>query len=203
MTIIKSVEELETLYGEPGAASLRKVSDRTTPEYRAWIKSSPFCALATVGPEGADASPRGDRGEVVFELDEKTLAMPDRRGNNRMDSLRNIVRDGRVALMFLTPGSDTVTRINGRGEVSVDPQLIERFAVQEKPPRSVIVIHIEEIYFQCARAVMRAGLWNNAVWPELGDLPTAGDILAAQTAGEVGGVEYDKAWPARAKASLW
>ncbi len=203
MSIVKTVEELEAIYGQPGAASLRKVSDHITPEYRAWIQSSPFCALATVGPEGADASPRGDRGEVVFELDERTLAMPDRRGNNRMDSLRNIVRDGRVALMFLTPGSDTVTRINGRAEVSVDPDLIARFAVDEKPPRSVVVVHIEEVYFQCSRALMRAGLWDSGTWPDLAALPTAGQILAAQTAGEVGGAKYDAEWPERAKKSLW
>jgi PPOX class probable FMN-dependent enzyme len=203
VTILTTVEELEAVYGQPGAASLRKVSDHITPEYRAWIASSPFCALATVGPEGADASPRGDHGKVVFELDPRTLAMPDRRGNNRMDSLRNIVRDGRVALMFLTPGSETVTRVNGRGAVSVDPDLLGRFSVAGKPPRSVILIHIHEVYFQCARAVMRAGLWNADVWPVLQGLPTPGQILAAQTAGEVGGAAYDEAWPARAKESLW
>ena len=203
MTILKTIEDLEKIYGQPGAAALRKVADHITPEYRAWIRSSPFCAIATVGPEGADASPRGDRGEVAFELDTHTLAMPDRRGNNRMDSLRNIIRDGRVALMFLTPGSSTVTRVNGNAEVSIDPDLIARFSVDGKPPRSVIVVHIAEVYFQCSRAVMRAGLWDAEAWPELAELPTAGDILAAQTAGEVGGLKYDQEWPERAKASMW
>lgn len=203
MSIVKSVAELESLYGPASKASLRKVSTHITPEYRAWIKSSPFCALATVGPDGADASPRGDRGEVVFELDERTLAMPDRRGNNRMDSLRNIVRDGRVALMLMTPRASIVTRVNGRAEISLDPDLLARFAVDGKLPKSVIVIHIEEIYFQCSRAVMRAGLWEAEDWPAIDDLPTAGDILAAQTEGEVGGPAYDKAWPQRAKDGLW
>ncbi|MEM7439264.1 MAG: pyridoxamine 5'-phosphate oxidase family protein [Pseudomonadota bacterium] len=203
MTKIETVENLEEIYGTPGAASLRKVADHITPEYRAWIRSSPFCALATVGPEGVDASPRGDEGEVVFELDEFTLAMPDRRGNNRMDSLRNIVRDGRVALMFLTPGSDTVTRINGRAYVSVDPDLIDRFNKEGHAPRSVIVIKVEEIYFQCARAVMRAGLWDIENHPDLSGLPTPGQILAAQTKGEVGGADYDAAWPERARKSMW
>ncbi|MCP5072101.1 MAG: pyridoxamine 5'-phosphate oxidase family protein [Rhodobacteraceae bacterium] len=203
MTIVKTIAELEALYGQPKAPSLVKVSDHITPEYRKWIEASPFCGLATVGPEGADASPRGEIGRVVFELDPKTLAMPDRRGNDRIDSLRNIVADGRVALMLLTPGSSTVTRVSGRGEVSVDPDLLARFEMKGRQPRSVIVIHIEEIYFQCARAVMRAGLWKVEAWPELEELPTPGQILAAQTDGEVGGAAYDREWPERAEKSLW
>ncbi len=203
MTIITDLVELEAIYGKPGKAATVKVADHIAPEYRAWIASSSFCALATVGPEGVDASPRGDIGEVVFELDEKTLAMPDRRGNNRMDSLRNIVRDGRVALMLLTKGSSTVTRVNGRAEVSVAPDLLERFAVKGQLPRSVIVIHIEEIYFQCSRAVMRAGLWDVENWPDISALPSAGEILKAQTAGEMDAVAYDKEWPERAKKSMW
>jgi len=203
MSIVKTIAELEALYGTPKAPSLRKVSDHLTPEYRKLIETSPFCALATVGPEGADASPRGDVGQVVFELDPKTLAIPDRRGNDRIDSLRNIVRDGRVALMFLSPGSTMVTRINGQGQVSIDPDLLKRFEVKGKLPRSVIVIHIEEIYFQCARAVMRAGLWKAENWPDSADIPTAGQVLAAQTDGEVGGLDYDKEWPERAKKTLW
>jgi PPOX class probable FMN-dependent enzyme len=203
MTILKTVDELESIYGMPKAASIRKVVNHITPEYRAWINSSPFCALATVGPEGVDASPRGDQGSVVVELDERTLAMPDRRGNDRMDSLRNIVRDGRVALMFLTPSSDIVTRVNGRAEISVEPELLERFAVKDKKPRSVIIIHIEEIYFQCARAVMRAGLWKSESWQDTSNLPTAGQILASLTDGEVGGATYDAEWPERAIKSMW
>lgn len=203
MSTVKTVEALEQLYGAASPASLRKVANRLTPEYRAWIASSGFCALATVGPEGADASPRGDRGRVVFEHDEKTLLMPDWRGNNRLDSLRNIVRDGRVALMFLTPGSNTVTRVNGRAEVSVAAELIERFETEGKHPRSVIVIHIGEIYFQCAKAVMRSGLWDDSQWPDLGALPTVGQILASMTAGEVGGPDYDAAYPKRSKETMW
>ena len=203
MTTVKTIAELEALYGTPKAPSLHKVSAQLTPEYRKLIETSPFCALATVGPEGADASPRGDQGQVVFELDTKTIAIPDRRGNDRIDSLRNIVRDGRVALMFLTPGSTMVTRINGMGEVSVSPDLLKRFEVKGKPPRSVIVIHIEEVYFQCARAVMRAGLWRAENWPDIDAVPTAGQILAAQTDGKVGGASYDKEWPERAQKTLW
>lgn len=203
MTVLKTIEDLEAIYGTPKPSSLRKVADHITSEYRALLNASPFCALATVGPEGADASPRGDQGQVVFELDAKTLAMPDRRGNDRMDSLRNIVRDGRVALMFMAPNSSMITRINGRAEISVDPELLVRFAVKGNEPRSIIIIHIEEIYFQCARAVMRAGLWDVKTWSDVSELPTAGQILAAQTSGEVDGASYDAQWPERAKKSLW
>jgi PPOX class probable FMN-dependent enzyme len=180
-----------------------KVSDHITPEYSVWIASSSFCALASVGPEGVDASPRGDIGEVVFELDAKTLVMPDRRGNNRMDSLRNIVSDGRVALMLLTKGASTVMRVNGRAEISVAPDLLEQFAVKGQLPRSVIVIYVGEIYFQCARAVMRAGLWDVGNWPDISALPSAGQILQAQKVGDFDGEAYDKEWPERVKKSLW
>lgn len=203
MTIVKTIADLESLYGTPKAPSLRKVAHHLTPEYRKLIETSPFCAIATAGPEGADASPRGDRGQVVFELDDKTLALPDRRGNDRIDTLRNIVADGRIALMFLTPGSTMVTRVNGRAEVSIAPDLLERFTVEGHPPRSVIIIHIEEIYFQCARAVMRANLWKTENWPDLSGVPTAGQVLKAQTEGEVGGEAYDREWPARAAKTLW
>lgn len=203
MTFITDIAQLEELYGRPGAASLRKVSDRLTPEYRALIAASPFCALATVGPEGVDASPRGDAGEVVFVRDDRTLVMPDRRGNNRMDSLRNIVRDGRVALMFLIPGSNTVVRVNGRADLSIAPDLLARHAMEGKAPRSVIVIGIEEVYFQCARAVMRAGLWDATRFRDISDLPTPGAVLAAMTEGEVGGPDYDAEWPERAAGSMW
>lgn len=202
MSTIRSVEALEALYGQPGAASLRKVANHITPEYRAWIQASPFCTLATVGPDGVDASPRGDESEVVFELDPNTLAMPDRRGNNRMDSLRNIVADGRAALMFLIPGSGVVIRVNGRAEVSVDPELIARFTKEDHPPRSVILFHVSEIYFQCTRSVIRAGLWDAASWPFIDDLPTMGQILKAQDS-ELDGEAFDKAWPERSVKHLW
>ena len=200
---ITSLADLEALYGTPKPASTRKVVDHITPEYRAWINASPFCTLATVGSTGADASPRGDEGQVAFELDPKTLAVPDRRGNDRIDSLRNIVEDGRVALMFLTPGSGTVIRVNGRAVVTSDADLLERFTVHGKPPRSVILVHIEEVYFQCARAVMRAGIWDVDKWPDLSTLPSVGQILSSVTDGEVGGADYDAEWADRAKKTMW
>jgi len=205
---IDSIEALEALYGRPVAAATVKVSSVITPEYRALIQASPFCALATVGPEGLDCSPRGDAPEngmdgMVRIVDETTLMIPDRRGNNRLDSLRNIVRDPRVALLFLIPGSGTTLRINGQAHLTADPDVLERYAVDRKTPRSVIVIAIEEIYFQCARAVVRADLWNAEKHVDPANLPTPGDILATQSAGKEGGKTYDQAWPERAAKTMW
>ncbi|HAR51487.1 pyridoxamine 5'-phosphate oxidase family protein [Roseovarius nubinhibens] len=197
---VEDIATLEAIYGTPGAASIRKVAHRMTPLYRQWIMASRFCVLSTVGPEGTDGSPRGDDGPVVTELDDQTLLMPDWRGNNRMDSLRNIVTDDRVSLMFMVPGSTNVVRVNGRARISVDAALCGRFEDRGRRPRSVIVIRIGEIYSQCARAVMRAGLWGP---DESAGLPSMGDILAEQTDGEVGGAAYDAAWPERAAKSLW
>lgn len=201
--IVTSVEQLEEIYGTPAATAVVKVANHITPEYRAWIEASPFCALATVGPEGVDATPRGDQGQVVFVLDPRTLALPDRRGNNRIDSLRNVVCDPRVALMLLVPGLGTAIRVNGQGRVSVNASLLERFSVNGQMPRSVLLIEVEEIYTQCARAVMRAGLWESTARVDPGILPTVGDILAALSKGELGGSAYDESWDARARTTLW
>jgi predicted pyridoxine 5'-phosphate oxidase superfamily flavin-nucleotide-binding protein len=137
MSIIATVEQLEAIYGQPNEASTVKVSAKITPQYRALIDRSPFAALATCGPEGLDCSPRGDVSGFVRVHDEKTLMMPDRRGNNRVDSLRNIVRDPRVALLFLIPGSGSTLRVNGRAQISVDPDLLASFSVGGKAPRTV------------------------------------------------------------------
>src|ERR1700746_3014368 len=157
MSIIATIGQLEAIYGQPNDASTVKVADRVTSQYRVLIDKSPFAALATCGPEGLDCSPRGDLAGFVRVHDEKTLSMPDRRGNNRVDSLRNIVRDPRVALLFLIPGSGTTLRVNGRAHLSVDPDLLASFRIEGKAPRSVIVMTVGEIYFQCARAIVRSG----------------------------------------------
>ena len=201
MQYIETVDQLEALYGEPGAPSLRKVARRMTPLYRKWIMASKLCMLATVGPEGTDDSPRGDDGPVVLELDPGTLAMPDWRGNNRLDSLRNIVRDGRVSLMFLVPGSNNVVRVNGSARLTADAELRARFEKKGKLPATVIVISIGEIYSQCARAMLRAGTWGGT--DESAGLPSMGEILAEQTDGEEGGQAYDQAWGARAAETMW
>ncbi len=203
MTIITSIEQLEAIYGQPGESSTAKVADRITPQYRAWIDHSPFAALATSGPEGLDCSPRGERGGLVRIQDETTLLLPDRRGNNRIDSLRNILRDPRVALLFLIPGSGNTLRVNGRAQLSADPELLASFMIEGKAPRSVIVLTVQEIYFQCARAIVRAALWNPAYHVDPQTLPTPGQILAAMSDNRVGGEAYDREWPERARQTMW
>src|ERR1700748_3308900 len=178
MSVIETIEQLEAIYGFPNDASTVKVADRVTPSYRALIEKSPFVSLATSGPEGLDCSPRGDLPGFVRLPDDKTLMMPDRRGNNRCDSLRNIVRDPRVALLFLIPGSGSTLRVNGRSHVSADPELLASFKMDGKAPRTVIVMTVEEIYFQCARAIVRSELWNPDKRVDPKTLPTPGDILA-------------------------
>lgn len=202
MTVVTSVEQLNTLYGEPGEASLVKVTDFLLPEYRTMIEASPFMMLATVGPEGLDCSPRGDAGTVVHIEDERTLMLPDWRGNNRIDSLSNIVRDPRVALLFLVPGSNTTMRLNGRAVVRIDEELTSRFEMDGRHPRAVVVISIEEVYSQCARAVMRADLWNPARYHDPKGLPTVGQMLASAKKGFDGNT-YDREWPDRAAKTMW
>ena len=206
MAVIESIEQLETIYGrleDVGEASTAKVSDRITAQYRRLIEVSPFVALATSGPEGLDCSPRGDLPGFVRIHDPKTLMLPDRRGNNRVDSLRNIVRDPRVALMFMIPGSGNAIRVNGRAHLSVDPELLASFAVEGKAPRSVMVMTVQEIYFQCARAIVRSDLWNPDKRIDPKTLPTPGQILAEMSENTVGGAEYDRIWPERAAATMW
>jgi len=203
MSIVTSVAELEALYGHPNEASTAKEIAYITPHYRAYIEASPFASLATSGPEGLDCSPRGDKPGFVRIHDERTLMLPDRRGNNRIDSLRNIVRDPRAALLFLIPGMGNTLRVNGRAHISVDPALLESFAVEEKAPRSVMVMEVETIYFQCARALVRSDLWNPARHIDPKSLPSAGQILAALTKERVGGETYDREWPERAAKTMW
>lgn len=203
MTIIRDLETLEAIYGTPGEASLVKEVPAITAQYRAYIETSPFVALATSGPEGLDCSPRGDLPGFVRVHDERTLMMPDRAGNNRVDSLRNIVRDPRVGLLFMIPGVGTTIRANGQAELSTDADLLASFAVKGKPPRSVIVFTVETIYFQCARAIVRSNLWNTEAHVDPKSLPSAGKILAELSDARVGGEEYDRAWPERAAKTMW
>lgn len=178
MRSIKTPVELEALYQPlPTLASTVKEVDHITPHYRRLIEHSPFVAIATCGPGGLDCSPRGDAGSVVRVLDEKTLAPPDRRGNNRIDSLRNILADPRVALLFLLPCSGTTFRVNGTAVITADAGLCRSFEMEGKVPRCVLVVKVEAAYFQCARAVIRAGLWDLSKHVPKEALPTAGEIL--------------------------
>ncbi|MCA2012666.1 pyridoxamine 5'-phosphate oxidase family protein [Cereibacter sphaeroides] len=200
MSWITSTAELEALFGTPPEAATIKVTRRLTPAYQRWIEASRFCFLTSVGPEGTDCTPRGDDGPVVQVADPGTLLMPDWRGNNRIDTLRNIVRDPRISLAFMVPGSNTVIRVNGTARLSTDPALCQRFEQKGRNPRLVMVIAVAEVYSQCARALLRAGLWSR---DDSAGLPSPGDILSEITEGAFDGAAYDIAWPARAADSMW
>ncbi|HXW23717.1 MAG TPA: pyridoxamine 5'-phosphate oxidase family protein [Xanthobacteraceae bacterium] len=201
--LVKTVAELEAMYAQPVETSLLKEIDHIGPHYRALIEASPFVALATCGPEGLDCSPRGDAAGFVRIADERTLLIPDRRGNNRIDTLRNIVRDPRVALLFLIPGVSETMRVNGRAAISTDPELCESFTVDGKVPRCVIVVTVERAYFQCAKAIVRSKLWDPATRIERTKLPSTGAMVAALTRGKVDAETYDREAPARIKAHLY
>lgn len=201
LNFIESLADLEQLYDEPAEASLLKVATQITPEYREWIARSRFCILSTVGSDGTDATPRGDDGPVVRELDDQTLLMPDWRGNNRIDNLRNIVVDPRISLMFFVLGANNVIRVNGTAKLTKDAELLASFEHKSVQPRSVIVFNIAEIYSQCARAFIRAGVWSGKDHSE--GLPTMGAILASMKKGDFDGDAYDGNWSERAKKTMW
>ncbi|MBD8689029.1 MULTISPECIES: pyridoxamine 5'-phosphate oxidase family protein [unclassified Rhizobium] len=202
MTIIRSVEELRAIYGEVKETSYTKVTKALTPGYRRMIEASPFMALATVGPEGLDCSPRGDKGGIIRVVDDKTLMLPDWHGNKRIDSLTNIVRDPRVALLFLVPGSNTTMRVNGTAEVSIDPELLQSFEMDGKHPRTVVVFTIGEVYFQCARALLRSELWNPDNFLDPASLPTPGALVKDAKA-DFDQETYDREWPKIAEKTMW
>ena len=203
MTTISTIEQLEELYGKPGESELIKEVEYITEHYQKLIEASPFMILATSGPEGLDCSPRGDEPGFTRVVDNKTLIFPDRQGNKRKDSLRNIIRDARVAALFLIPGVGVTLRVNGKAHISVDSELLQSFALGEKPPRSAIVMSVESVYFQCARAIVRSNLWNPERHLSADALPSAGEILAALSNNKFGGKQYDLEWPERASKSLW
>ena len=201
MNFLTDTDQLEDIYGQAIPIAIVKVVQHLTPEYQRWIKASKFCVLSTVGPEGTDGTPRGDDGPVVRIHDESTLLMPDWAGNNRIDSLRNIVRDDRVSLMLMVHGSTTVVRINGRAKITDDAAMRGQFDRKGMQPKTVIVIHVVEAYIQCAKAVMRARLWDA---PEVKpDLPTAGDFLKAITGDAKMSAVYDATYEERAKKQFW
>jgi len=204
MKTITTIAELESVYSAaPALASTAKETDHLILAYQRLVELSPFVVLASMGPGGLDCSPRGDKPGFVRVLDAKTLALPDRRGNNRIDSLRNIVADPRVALLFLIPGSGTTFRVNGKAVITDDETLCNSFAVEGQAPRSVIVITVEAAYFQCARAILRSKLWDSAQHVPAEIVPTAGAILESLTHGEINGKDYTTNWPIRAKTTMW
>lgn len=199
---VRSPADLDALYAKPAAMSLAKEADRLTPEYAAMLAAAPFCALATSGPGGLDVSPRGDGPGFVTVLDAATLALPDRRGNNRLDSLRNIAEDPRVALLFLIPGVNETLRINGAATITSDPALCARLAVAGKAPVTVLRVAIQTVYFQCARALVRSALWDPARHADRSALPSAGQMTRSAEPG-FDAETYDAALPARQAATLY
>ncbi len=194
---------LGEIYGAPSGPSIAKEVARLTPAYRRLVEASPFFVLASSGPEGLDCSPRGDAPGFVRVVDDRTLMIPDRRGNNRADSLRNLLRDPRIALLFFVPGVDETLRVNGRARLTCDAALCASFAVGDKAPRSVMVVAIETVFFQCARALVRSRLWDPATRVARASLPSGGTMLAEASAGQEGGAAYDEALPERLRATLY
>jgi PPOX class probable FMN-dependent enzyme len=201
--LIRDEAALEALYGSPSAGAVAKEIDYIHPHYRAMIEASPFMVLATVGPEGLDSSPRGDPAGFVHVVDDRTLLIPDRRGNNRADSLRNIIRDPRVALLFLIPGVGETLRVNGTAVISVDPALCARFEFRGTLPRSVIVVTADRVYFQCPKALVRSELWNPEKHISRASLPSTGTIMADITGGTIGGEQYDRDYPERLRTTIY
>jgi uncharacterized protein len=202
--LITTVEQLEAAFPEPPVGNaLTKEIDHVNAAYRALIEAAPFFALATSGPDGLDCSPRGDPAGFVRVADEKTLLIPDRRGNNRIDSLRNLVRDPRVALMFMIPGCGEVIRVIGNAAISTDPELCAQFVMQGKAPKVVLVVTVERVYYQCPKALVRSKLWDPATWVDRKSLPTSGKILAEITGGKHDADKHDREYPERLKATIY
>lgn len=201
--VVRDLASLEALYGAISETSALKEIDYLHPHYAAFIEASPFAVLATAGPHGLDASPRGDAAGFIEIVDDKTLLLADRRGNNRIDSLRNILANPHVALLFLVPGIGETLRVNGRAEISIDPQVLARFAINGKAPRTVLVVHVDAVFFQCSRALIRSELWNPARHLPRTALPSTGEILQAVTHDRIEGGTYDRELPQRLKATLY
>lgn len=200
MNRITDIATLEALYPEVVPAAITKVAHRLIPAYRRWIEGAYFCVLSTVGPGGVHGSPRGDRDPVVRVQDDQTILMPDWRGNNRLDCLRDIVEDGRCALLFMVTGNTTTIRVNGTAALTDDLALRQSFAKGDTLPATVIVITISEVYGQCAKALMRSEIWTRPPTP---GLPTIGEILAEVSQGDMGGAAYDAGYPEYAKPRMW
>ena len=200
---ITSLAELEALYGAPSGAAVAKEIDHLNGPYRAFVEKAPFCAIASAGSEGLDCTPRGDPvGSFVRVVDERTLLIPDRRGNNRIDTLRNIVETGRIGLLFLIPGVGETLRVNGRAHITTDPALCATFEMQRQVPKSLIVVEIEKVYFQCTKALVRSKLWDPASQIKRSELPSVGELVAATMKG-ADADEYNRIYPERIKQTIY
>lgn len=201
--MLTTLEQLEAIYGQPHERALRKEIPFVNEDYRAFIEHAPFVVLATAGPEGLDCSPRGDAPGFVRIVDERTLAIPDRLGNNRIDSLRNIVREPHLALLFVVPGVGETLRVNGRGRITDDPEWLESFAIDGKLPRTVLLVDIDAVYFQCSKALVRSKLWDPSRHVERSQLPSTGAILGRLSDPAFDAAAYDRDLPERVRATLY
>ena len=201
--LIKDITQLDALYGDASPRSLTKEIDALNSQYQSFIEASPFMAVATLGMEGLDCSPRGEQGSVVRVVDANTIQFADRRGNNRLDTLRNIVEDDRIALLFLVPGIGETMRVNGRATISIAPELIEAFTVDGKSPKTVVEVKVERVYFQCSKALVRSGIWDSDIARSFGDVPSAGEMLAATSTDSFDAREYDRMLEKRYTDELW
>jgi PPOX class probable FMN-dependent enzyme len=200
---ITTQEQLDALYGPVSEAALAKEIDYISDHYKAFIEKAPFVVVATVGPEGLDCTPRGDPPGFVRVRDARTVLIPDRRGNNRVDSLRNLVRDPRISLLFMIPGIGNTLRINGRAEISAEPELCQSFAIRGRVPRTVLVVTAERVYFQCPKALVRSQLWSADAQIARSELPSTGEILEALSKGAIDGTAYDAAYPRRLDETIY
>lgn len=201
--VISDVNQLEEIYGTPSERARVKEIDHLNEDYCAFVQASPFVVLSSVGAEGTDCSPKGDPAGFVRILDSRTLVIPDRPGNNRIDNLRNIVADPRVSLLFLIPGVGESLRVNGRAQISVDPQLLASFEIDGKRPRTAIVVTVQSAYFHCSKALVRSELWNPARHVERASLPSAGQMHKRLSGGSFDADTYDKELPERTRAGLY
>jgi PPOX class probable FMN-dependent enzyme len=201
--MLTTVEQLEAIYGLPHDRAVRKEIPFLNLDYQAMVRASPLVILSSVGPDGMDGSPRGDTPGFVRIIDERTLAIPDRPGNNRIDTLRNIVLDSRISLLFIIPGIGETLRVNGRAQISAEPALLDSFAVNDKPPRTVILVEVEAAYFHCSKAIVRSDLWNPEKYLDRSTLPTAGAFHKRLNDGQFDAEAYDREAPARVLDSLY
>jgi uncharacterized protein len=201
-SMITTLEALEALYSPVNPTALLKEIDYVNPHYAQFIEAAPFVILSTCGPEGLDCSPRGDPAGFVRVADAKTLLIPDRKGNNRVDSLRNIVRDPRIALLFMIPGVGNTMRVNGRAKITTDKPLCESFAMRGNPPTSVIVVSVESVYPQCQKALVRSKLWDESTHVARDALPTFGEMMQALDPG-FDGATYEANYPARMAQTIY
>lgn len=181
MEAITELDDLRERYGEPGWRAVKKEVDHLDKHCRAFIEIAPFMVIGSAGADGrGDVSPRGDAPGFVHVIDDHTLAIPDRVGNNRTDTLSNIIENADVGLLFMVPGMNETVRVNGKARVVTDPDLLETLIAQGKPPRSAIVVKVDSAYYQCAKALMRSKLWTDDYKIDRKSFPSLGQIIADQ-----------------------